>query len=86
MRKTKFTSIWSILNELYSGFRKNLLDKNIAYEGMIFRDVIENHTWQGATDRKWKMFSFCRFNALNECEKTLMKGLRKEGEPVFTGL
>ena len=81
--KTKFTSIWSILNELYSGFRKNLLDKNIAYEGMIFRDVIENHTWQGATDRKWKMFHFVGFNALNECEKTLMKGLRKEGRARF---
>jgi len=73
--KTKFIGIWSILNELYSGFRNNLLEKNIAYEGMIFRDVVENHTWHGASSPEVENVSFWSgFNALNECEKTLMKG------------
>jgi len=81
--KTKFIGIWSILNELYSGFRKNLFDKNIAYEGMIFRDVVENHTWHNTSDQKWRMFHFVGFNALNECEKALMKGLKEEGRARF---
>jgi hypothetical protein len=81
--KTRFISIWSILSDLYPGFRKNLIARNIAYEGMIFRDVIENQTWPKASDSKWKMFHFVGFNALNECEKAIMKGLKEEGRARF---
>jgi hypothetical protein len=81
--KTKFISIWSILIELYSGFRKRLLDKSIAYEGMIFRDVTENKSWHNLSDEKWKMYHFIGFNALNECEKSLMNGLKKVGRARF---
>jgi hypothetical protein len=81
--KSKFISIWSILNDLYLGFRKNLISKNIAYEGMIFRDVIENRTWSKASESKWRMFHFVGFNALNECEKAIMKVLKEEGKARF---
>jgi hypothetical protein len=81
--KAKFISIWSILSDLYLGFRKNLTDRNIAYEGMIFRDVIENRSWPDASEAKWKMFHFIGFNALNECEKTIMKALKEEGRARF---
>jgi hypothetical protein len=81
--KSKFISIWSILNDLYLGFRKNLIRKNIAYEGMIFRDVIEDRTWLKTSDSKWKMFHFIGFNALNECEMAIMKVLKEKGRARF---
>ena len=40
--KSGFKSVWSILNDLYTGFRDVLRSGNIAYEGMIFRDVAES--------------------------------------------
>jgi hypothetical protein len=83
VEKTKFISIWSILGDLYDGFRKSLAGKNIAYEGMIFRDVIENKTWPKESDSKWKMFHFIGFNALNNCEKAIMKELKEEGRARF---
>ncbi|MFH0843063.1 MAG: PD-(D/E)XK nuclease family protein [Bacteroidota bacterium] len=78
-QKKEFRSIWSILNDLYTGFRGALKDKGLAYEGMIFRDVIENKS--AASD--WEMFHFIGFNALNECEKELMARLKKEGRARF---
>lgn len=82
-QKTQFIGIWSLLEKLYSGFRKALFEKNIAYEGMVFRDVIENNHWKYNSPGKWKMFHFVGFNALNECEKALMKGLKQEGFARF---
>jgi CRISPR/Cas system-associated exonuclease Cas4 (RecB family) len=81
--KTKFITIWSILSNLYKDFRNTLIGKNIAYEGMIFRDVIENRTWPKVSDSKWRIFHFVGFNALNECEKRLMKELKEEGRARF---
>ena len=41
--KSGFHNIWSVLNDLYSGFRNSLKRQNLAYEGMIFREVAESH-------------------------------------------
>lgn len=81
--KTKFIGIWEILNELYNAFREKLKAKNLGYEGMIFRDVIENHDWNDPSGIKWKMLHFIGFNALNECEKEIMSVLKKEGKARF---
>ena len=40
--KTGFIDIWSVLNDIYKGFRITLKEQNIAYEGMIFRELAEN--------------------------------------------
>ncbi len=81
--KTGFISIWSVLNDMYLAYRKSLREKNIAYEGMIFRDVAEMEPWKDLSVFKWDMIHFIGFNALNECEKTLMLGLKKEGRARF---
>lgn len=81
--KSEFIRIWSILNDLYNGFKKKLKDKNLAYEGMIFRDVIENQEWKAAAYKKWDVIHFIGFNALNECEKAIMSGLKKDGKALF---
>jgi hypothetical protein len=81
--KSRFIGMWSKLNEIYSGFKKNLLARNLAYEGMIFRDVTENHLWNRADGSDWEMVHFIGFNALNECEKAMMTALRTERRARF---
>ncbi len=77
--KTEFISIWSLLYDLYSGFRKSLKEQNLAYEGMIFRDLAENPDLYPFPDGNWDMIHFIGFNALNNCEKEIMKRYRKAG-------
>jgi hypothetical protein len=81
--KLKFISLWSILTDLYYEFRSVLKEKNIAYEGMIFREVTENKGWEKISDSGWSMVHFIGFNALNECEKAMMSGLKNEGSARF---
>ena len=81
--KTAFTALWSILDSLYTNFRKSLRDRNIAYEGMIFRDMAENYVDDYIVSSEYSMFHFIGFNALNECEKAVMRGLKKAGKARF---
>jgi hypothetical protein len=82
-KKTEFIKVWSVLSELYGRFRVIIREKNLAYEGMIFRDVIENQDWRAGAGAKWDIVHFIGFNALNECEKAIMSGLKKDGRARF---
>jgi hypothetical protein len=81
--KRGFISIWSILNELYSGFKNILRSGNLAYEGMILRDIAEKYLDGKQPEIKWEKLHFIGFNALNKCELTVMKKLREEGRANF---
>jgi len=81
--KSEFINVWSILNDLYTAFRASLKEKNLAYEGMIFRDVVENHNPGDLTSVRWEVLHFIGFNALNECEKAVMLRLKKRGRARF---
>jgi len=82
-QKNSFVDIWSALLDLYTEFRKALRSKAMAYEGMIFRDLAESAKEGSDPEPDWKMIHFIGFNALNECEKVLMKGLKKRGKAKF---
>jgi hypothetical protein len=81
--KSGFIGIWSVLFDLYTGFRKELKLKNLGYEGMIFRDLAENSIDSRADDERWEMVHFVGFNALNECEKMLMNRFKGMGKSRF---
>lgn len=81
--KSGFISIWSILSDLYSGFRGSLHEKNLAYEGMIFRELAEKISEKSVSESRWDIVHFIGFNALNECEKVIMKSLKKAGTARF---
>ncbi len=82
-QKSGFISIWSVLTVLYNDFRNSLKSKNIAYEGMIFRDVAQNAAEICNTEDCWDLIHFIGFNALNECEKTLMTHFKTVGKARF---
>lgn len=81
--KTGFISIWSILNDLYSGFKSNLNSRKLAYEGMLLREIAEKYLIGNQPEIKWEKVHFIGFNALNKCELTVMKKLRDEGRADF---
>jgi hypothetical protein len=81
--KAGFIGIWSILSDLYSGFRIALKDKNLAYEGMIFRDVAEGQQVGDENRDRWDLVHFIGFNALNNCEKMIMSRYKDVGKARF---
>ena len=81
--KSEFIGIWSVLFDLYSDFRSTLKKQNLAYEGMIFRELAESAENIFSSDERWQMVHFIGFNALNECEKVLMTRFKKEGKARF---
>lgn len=78
--KSGFIDIWSVLSDLYSGFRSSLKTQNLAYEGMIFRELAENTDIRNITGERWEKVHFIGFNALNECEKVLLNRFKKAGK------
>ncbi len=81
--KSGFTDIWTILVDLYTGFRDSLRQQNMAYEGMIFRDLAENKDDGFYKSPDFDMYHFIGFNALNECEKVVMQRIRSGGKARF---
>ncbi|KWX82521.1 hypothetical protein AXF24_12285 [Streptococcus pneumoniae] len=63
--KEKFISLWDKLGDIYHRYRENLAARGIAYEGMLYRNVIE----QLDTDTlKYDKYVFVGFNVLNKVE------------------
>lgn len=81
--KAGFISLWSMLFTLYSRFIVTLKEQNLAYEGMVFREIAENSDAVFIKGTSWDMFHFIGFNALNECEKSIMNSLKKAGKARF---
>jgi hypothetical protein len=82
-QKSGFLSIWSVLTALYNDFRNSLKKKNLGYEGMIFREFTENASKICISEDRWDLIHFIGFNALNECEKSLMTNFKKAGKARF---
>ncbi|MBQ8499451.1 MAG: hypothetical protein IJ495_02015, partial [Bacteroidales bacterium] len=80
--KERFLQIWNILQPLYDSFNRSLLEKGLAYEGMIYRSLAsaEDMDFAGMSGIR---YVFVGLNALNECEKKVMKALKQRGMAEF---
>ena len=78
--KKRFTSLWNTLGDIYTRFKKTLSKQRIAYEGMLYRDVI---THFDAEQYPYRTYVFVGFNVLNKVEHTLFRKLQKEGKAMF---
>lgn len=87
--KGKFLMIWNILHDLYDLFNRRLSEKGMAYEGMVYRQLaqrLKNESVEDVFGDVWRddvKFVFVGLNALNECEKTLLRKLRDAGRAEF---
>ena len=74
-KKESFVKIWNVLNPIYKDFKNNLKEKSIAYEGMIYRQVVDEIK-NDTIELDFKKIIFVGFNALNKCEEELFKYLK----------
>ena len=81
--KDSFLGIWRILLPLYQSFRDALRAKGLSYEGMVYRELAESLQDGGVADLLRKRFPwsdrfvFVGLNALNECERTLLRRIHR---------
>ena len=87
--KGRFLQIWNILYPLYQKYNERLREKEMAYEGMVYRQFAETLD-SSALDTVLQdvfpaeiSFVFVGLNALNECEKVLLRRLRDAGKAEF---
>ena len=68
------------LGTIYHHYRENLTELGIAYEGMLYRNVIE----QLDTDQlKYDKYIFVGFNVLNKVENEFFRKLKDAGKALF---
>jgi hypothetical protein len=90
--KDRFIRIWSVLGDIYEQFSDVLKSQNLAYEGLLMRDVIENKLipHQARNDAEfqdvllpYKNYVFVGFNVLNTAEETLFKFFKNTQNALF---
>ena len=78
--KRKFTSMWNELGEIYKKYRTRLESQGIAYEGMLYRRVIETLDIEKLP---YERYVFVGFNVLNRVEHTLFSRMQEAGKALF---
>lgn len=87
--KGRFLQIWNILYPLYRNFNSLLSEKGLAYEGMAYRSLAEKMKSSALEDilsgdfADVDKFVFVGLNALNECEKTVLRRFRDASRAEF---
>ena len=80
--KDEFRKIWDILLPLYRSFNRRLAAEGLAYEGQVYRSLAERLPDESVVDvlgtrlGDVDKYVFVGLNALNECEKRLMRKMR----------
>lgn len=78
--KERFISLWDKLGDIYRHYRSRLEELGIAYEGMMYRRVMEELD----TDRlAYDRYVFVGFNVLNRVEQAFFQRLQEAGKAWF---
>ncbi|MBO4340423.1 MAG: PD-(D/E)XK nuclease family protein [Bacteroidales bacterium] len=88
--KGGFIRLWNLLLPLYTNFKSTLKENGMAYEGMVYRALAERlkegvpvvDILSGAFPDTRK-YVFIGLNALNECERLLLRRMRDAGVAEF---
>ena len=87
--KERFLHLWSRMADIYHDFRQRLASQGLAYEGMLYRQVVESLTIDShsaaadATVFPYDTYLFVGFNLLQQVEQRLFSLLQKEGKARF---
>ena len=77
--KERFLRLWSHIGEIYHAYNQQLADKQLAYEGALYRQVATDETLTFEYDT----YAFIGFNLLQKVEQTLFSRLEKMGKAIF---
>lgn len=78
--KQRFLSLWDKLDGIYHRYRHRLSDLGIAYEGMMYRHVIEKIEPEKLP---YERYVFIGFNVLNKVEIRFFQLLQEAGKALF---
>lgn len=81
--QTEFLAVWKTLYTLYNEFRETLAAENKGYEGMIFREVVEQLEQNTCRDLPYEKIVFVGLNALSVAEERFLIQLQKQGIADF---
>lgn len=77
----KFSDMWNHMPYIYEKFHEILEKNNIAYEGMLKRNVIENFDNKNINSNT--TYVFIGFNILSQTEKELFKQIKRNAPTLF---
>ncbi|MGN1263476.1 MAG: PD-(D/E)XK nuclease family protein, partial [Prevotella sp.] len=77
--KRRFLDMWSRLYDIYKSFNTMLDGQGLAYEGALYRSVVEDESVTFGYDT----YIFVGFNMLQKVEQRLFYRLKKEGKARF---
>ena len=77
--KKRFLQLWSHFGDIYERFNERLNAQNLAYEGALYRKVVEKYE----LDLKYDTYLFVGFNMMQKVELRLCDRLMKEGKAKF---
>ena len=77
--KERFLRLWSHIGEIYHAYNQQLAEKQLAYEGALYRQVATDETLEFEYDT----YVFIGFNLLQKVEQTLFSRLEKQGKAIF---
>ena len=77
--RERFITLWNKLNDIYNDFKQRLRGQKLAYEGMLYRDVVE----ETKVEAQYEHYVFVGFNVLQKVEQLLFKRFLKEEKASF---
>ena len=80
--KQRFLQLWSRMGNIYHSFRECLAQQHLAYEGMLYREVVENSLASDLSPLSTH-FAFVGFNLIQPVEQRLFMQLKEQGRAHF---
>lgn len=77
--KKRFLQLWSHFYDIYTNFNQRLEAQNLAYEGALYRRVVEDES----LEFRHKKYLFVGFNMMQCVEQKLCSRLQIEGKAAF---
>lgn len=77
--QNEFIKTWEIIGKVYHSFRKSLLKKNMAYDGMAYRRIYELIR-TNEINFEWNKIIFAGFNLLTKAEEGIIRELSKQNK------
>ena len=71
--RERFMALWAKLNDIYNNFNQRLRAQGLAYEGMLYRKVVEKQQIEIDSNH----YVFVGFNVLQKVEQPTLQTLFK---------
>lgn len=76
--KKRFLKLWGHFEDIYNNYQARLREQNIAYEGMLYREVAQQDI-----DYKYDKYLFVGFNMVQKVEQKIFSNLQKKNRAGF---